>query len=89
MTTAAEAPGPSGHSPEEKAREMALGEVSDVLLNLEHSLARARKALARVRKHAKEPNIELALIAAIADIEKTRKRLMQDTYYAGDSLRLI
>lgn len=50
MSTAADAP----------------GEVSDVLLNLEH-----------------------ALVAAIAEIEKTRKRLMQDTYYAGDALRLL
>lgn len=89
MSTAAEAPGSSARSPEERAREVAMGEVSDVLLNLEHSLARARKALAKVRKSANEPNIELALVAAIADIEKTRKRLLHDTYYAGDTLRLI
>lgn len=66
MSTAAGAPGISARSPEERAREVALGEVSDVLLNIEHSL-----------------------VAAIAEIEKTRKRLMQDTYYAGDALRLL
>ncbi len=89
MSTAAEVPGSSARSAEERAREVALGEVSDVLLNLEHSLARARKALAKVRKQANEPNIEHALVAAITEIERTRKRLMQDTYYAGDSLRLL
>jgi hypothetical protein len=89
MSTAADAPGVSARSPEERAREVALGEVSDVLLNLEHSLARARRALAKVRKGDPEPNIEHALVAAIAEIEKTRKRLMQDTYYAGDALRLL
>lgn len=46
---------------EEAAREAARTEVSDVLLNLEHTLARSKKALARIH----------------------------DTYYSGDSLRLI
>lgn len=59
------------------------------MLNLEHTIARAKKALQRVRKSGGDNNVELALIDAIADLEKTHKRLMQDTYYAGDSLRLI
>ena len=88
MSTAAEVPG-SSRSAEQRSRELALGEVSDVLLNLEHSLARARRALVKVRKDGAERNVELALTVAIAEIEKTRKRLMQDTYYAGDALRLI
>lgn len=89
MSTAAETPDASGRSPQDRAREVALGEVSDVLLNLEYSLARARRALAKVRKDGSEPNIEHALVAAITEIERTRKRLMQDTYYAGDALRLL
>jgi hypothetical protein len=71
------------------AHETALGEISDVLLNLEHTLARAKKALIRVRKTGGDNNIELALTELIADLERTHKRMMQDTYYAGDSLRLI
>lgn len=76
-------------SPAEVAHETALGEISDVLLNLEHTLARAKKALIRVRKTGGDNNIELALMELIADLERTHKRMMQDTYYAGDSLRLI
>lgn len=71
------------------AHETALGEISDVLLNLEHTLTRAKKALIRVRKSGGDNNIELALTELIADLERTHKRMMQDTYYAGDSLRLI
>jgi hypothetical protein len=76
-------------SPEQVAHERALGELSDVLLNLEHTRARAKKALVNVRKAGGDNNIELALTELIADLERTHKRLMQDTYYAGDSLRLI
>ncbi len=75
-------------SAEQIAHEKALGEISDVLLNLEHTIARAKKALVRVRK-AGDNNIELALTEAIVDLERSHKRFMQDTYYAGDSLRLI
>jgi hypothetical protein len=66
-----------------------MGEVSDVLLNLEHSLTRTKKALKTVAKTGSEPNVELALTAAIKDLERLRKRLMQDTYFAGDALRMI
>jgi len=76
-------------TPAQAAREQALGEISDVLLNLEHTIARSKKALIRVRKTGGDHNIELALTEAIADLERTHKRFMQDTYYAGDSLRLI
>lgn len=76
-------------SAEQAAHERALGEISDVMLNLEHTIARAKKALTRVRKSGGDNNVELALVDAIADLERSHKRLMQDTYYAGDSLRLI
>jgi len=81
--------GDNQRSPEQIAHERALGEISDVLLNLEHTRARAKKAQATVRKTGGNNNIELALTELIADLERTHKRLMQDTYYAGDSLRLI
>lgn len=76
-------------SAEQIAREAAMGEVSDVLLNLEHTIARSKKAIDRSRKSGGNPNVELALADALADLQRVHKRLMQDTYYAGDSLRLI
>lgn len=74
---------------DQAVHERAMGEVSDVLLNLEHSVNRAKKALKVVRKAGSEPNIELALGDAVSNLERLRKRLMQDTYFAGDTLRLI
>lgn len=81
--------GDNHRSAEQIAHEKALGEISDVLLNLEHTIARAKKALVRVRKAGGDNNIELALTEAIIDLDRGHKRFMQDTYYAGDSLRLI
>ncbi|MCW5945111.1 MAG: hypothetical protein KIT06_04985 [Cryobacterium sp.] len=66
-----------------------MGEISDVLLNLEHTIDRSKKALARVRKAGGDSNVEIALVEALADLQRVHKRLMQDTYYAGDSVRLI
>lgn len=74
---------------DEVAREAARAEVSDVLLNLEHTLARSKKALARIRKSGADSNAELALVDLIVDLERSHKRLMHETYYSGDSLRLI
>lgn len=83
-------PEPAMHrSPDQVAHEKAMGEVSDVLLNLEHSLTRAKKALKTVGKAGDEPNVELALSQAVRELEKLHKRLMQDTYYAGDAIRLL
>lgn len=76
-------------SHEEAAHEHVMNEVSDVLLNIEHSLSRAKKARAVAAKHEAESNSKLALDDAIAALEKTRKRLMQDAYYRQDALRLL
>lgn len=89
MSIPAGAVNPNERSAMQVARETALGEISDVLLNFEHTISRSKKALTRVRKLGGDHNVELALIEAIADLERTHKRLMQDTYYAGDSVRLI
>ena len=78
-----------GRTEAEIAHEQALGEISDVMLNLEHTIARAKKALLRVKKNGGHNNVELALADAIKDLERSHKRLMQDTYYAGDAVRLI
>jgi len=69
--------------------ENAMGEVSAVLLNLEHTIARAKKGLIKVSKAGGDPNVELALQVAITELTKQHKRLMQDTYYAGDAIRLL
>lgn len=80
-----------GHRGADQAsRERALGEVSDVLLNLDHTLSRAKKARSRLVKDSEAHNAVLALEDLIRDMEKTRKRLVHDTYYADDAaLRLI
>lgn len=71
------------------ALERAKGEVSDVLLNIEHALDRARRARKNVAKDGVDNNAELALGEAAAGLERLRKRLLQDTYFAGDNLRLM
>lgn len=47
-------------TPEQIARESAMGEVSDVLLNLEHTIARSKKAIERSRTSGGNPNVERA-----------------------------
>ncbi len=76
-------------SAEQVARERAMGEVSDVLLTVEHALDRARRALKMVRKDGADSNAELALVDAVKELERVRKRLTQDTYFAGDALRML
>lgn len=74
---------------EEVARERAMGEVSDVLLNLEHTITRARRARKVVTKDGADRNAELALEEVIGELDRLRKRLLQDTYFAGDKVRLL
>ena len=72
------------------SRERSLGEVSDVLLNLDHTLARAKKAKTRIAKDPEAHNALLVLDDLIRDLERARKRLVHDTYYADDAaLRLL
>lgn len=59
------------------------------LANLEHTLARVKRAQKVVAKDGVDGNAELALGEAIRDLGRVRKRLQQDTYFAGDSLRLL
>lgn len=76
-------------SQDQVAHERSMAEVSDVLLNLEHTVTRTKKALKAVSKANSEPNVELALADTVRDLERLRKRLMQDTYFAGDAIRLL
>lgn len=75
-------------SDDQVARERAASEVSDVLLNIEYALTRAKKARTVVEKDGVDVNAGLALSDAIRDLERVRKRLTQDTYYSTDT-RLI
>ncbi|HEY0950585.1 hypothetical protein [Nocardioides sp.] len=75
-------------SNDQVARERAAAEVSDVLLNIEYALTRAKKARTTVEKDGVDVNAGLALSDAIRDLERVRKRLTQDTYYSADT-RLI
>ena len=78
----------SERSDEQIARERAATQISDVLLNLEHTLARARKGHKIVAADAADLNAELALAELIKELDGLRKRFTQDTYYASDP-RLI
>ena len=71
-----------------ETRERAMGLVSDVLFNLEGAIDAARKGLKVVAKDGASINVELALADAIKELDRVRKRLTQDTYYAVDD-RLI
>lgn len=41
-----------------------------------------------MQKTGGDAQIEPALLDLIADLERNHKRFMQDTYYAGDSVRI-
>lgn len=71
------------------AHERAMSEVSDVLVNIEHSIGRVRKARKRLGDGPEEHNAQLALADALKTLEQTRQRLQKDTYFAGDELRLV
>ena len=58
-----------------------------MLLTLEHALGRAKKGLAQVKKDGADRNAELALADTVKELERLRKRLLQDTYFAGDAGR--
>lgn len=79
---------PPRRSEAEIAAERAAGEVSDVLLTIEFALDRARRGKRAVDKDGVDVNASLALADAVKDLERLRKRLMQDTYFAVDT-RLI
>jgi len=79
----------SVRSADQVALDRAKGEVSDVLLNIEHALDRAKRARKTVEKDSVDTHALHALDVAVADLERTRKHLLQDTYFAGDSLRLM
>lgn len=76
-------------SAQQVTRERALGEVSDVLTNLEHTITRARRAVRKMGDDPEERNARLAVVDALTSLEAVRKRLQKDAYFAGGDLRLV
>lgn len=76
-------------SEEQVAHERAQTEVSDVLVNLEHVIVRAKKARKRLGDTPQEHNAKLALADVQATLESARTRLQKDTYFSGNELRLV
>ncbi len=76
-------------SAEQVAAERAQGEVADVLANLEHTIARAKKAERRLKDTPQEHNARLALADAQRSLSQARRRLQQDTHVGAVDLRLV
>lgn len=76
-------------SVDQARHEAAAAHLSDVMLNVEHALARARAGQKAVAKAKGEENIELALADCVKELEKVRKRLLQDGYFGSDTIRLV
>jgi hypothetical protein len=84
--------GTPAHDPRSEAQaahERAMSEVSDVLINVEHALARAKKAKKRLGASPEESNALLALGDAIKSLEQVRTRLQKDAFFAGNEMRLV
>jgi hypothetical protein len=69
-------------SEEQVLRERAAEAVSDVLLNLEHTVDCARRGVKVVARDGVDVNAELALNDLIKELTRLRKRFTQDTLYA-------
>jgi hypothetical protein len=76
-------------SPEEMAREQALHEVEQTLLNIEDAIRRADRGRQKISVDSNERNLRLALDRAIEQLEATRKELFQSGYFGGQQQRLI
>lgn len=76
-------------TPAQVAQEAAMREVADTLLNIEQAIKRADRARRTVAVSGREPNVEVALSAAVDQLEQVRKDLFQGAYFGGDQQRLI
>jgi hypothetical protein len=80
---------PATLSADQAARESALREVGETLLNIETAIRRADRARREIGRTGTEPNFVLALDAAIAALEETRRTLHQETYFGSAQHRLV
>jgi hypothetical protein len=80
-------PDPRGQ--QQQNQERAMSEVADVVVNLDHTIARAVKAKKKLGESPEEHNAKLALEDALTLLRKVRSRLERDTFFGGDELRLV
>ena len=80
---------PAGLSREQFEQEEALREVGETMLNIEQAIRRADEARKVISRGTAEPNFLLALNDAIAELEKTRRILHQQTYFGRPQQRLL
>lgn len=73
----------------QSAHEDAMRQVSDVVLNIDQAITRARKGLKRIGDADEEGNTRLALADALKGLQDVKARLQKDAYYSGSDLRLI
>jgi hypothetical protein len=76
-------------SPEQAARENALREVSETLLNIEQAARRASQARKTAATTAGCDDLAQILGAAEQRLEEVRKDLFQSAYFTGDRPRLF
>ena len=76
-------------SPEQIAREAAMHEVEETLLNIEQAIRRADRGRKAIRTGSNEQNLRLCLDAAVDQLEAVRKELFQSSYFGGDQQRLL
>lgn len=76
-------------SPGEVAKEQALHEVEQTLLNIEEAIRRADRGRKKISPDGNERNLRLALDHAVEQLEATRKELFQSGYFGGQQQRLM
>jgi hypothetical protein len=76
-------------SPEQAARENALREVSETLLNVEQAAKRARQAQRTAAMTVGCDDLARILGTAEEKLEAVRKELFQGAYFTGDRPRLF
>jgi hypothetical protein len=74
----------SERSPEQVAREEALHEVEETLLNIEQAIKRADRGRQAIRGDGND-NLRLSLDTAVEQLEAVRRRLFQDAYFGGEA----
>jgi hypothetical protein len=76
-------------SQDQIAREAALHEVEETLLNIEQAIKRADRGRKAIPSGGNEQNLRLCLDAVVDQLEAVRKELFQSAYFGGDQQRLI
>jgi hypothetical protein len=76
-------------SPEQVAREAALHEVAETLLNIEQAIRRADRGRKAIPAEGAGHNLRLCLDSVVDQLEAVRKELFQSAYFGGEQQRLI